>query len=212
MRVFVTGTDTGAGKTYFSCLLLEALKREGRDAAAFKPVVCGDRGDAYALQASGDPSIDLDTLNPTWFKTPAAPLVGAMIENRPVDLKKIRAAYRNLAGLYENIVVEGAGGWEVPVSPGFNMSNLAGELALPVIVVVDNKLGALNHTILTVNAVIARGLTCVGVVLNHVGEKRDSASISNRAVVEDTLDIPVILELMHGETEIDIPDELSSIA
>lgn len=205
MRLFVTGTDTGVGKTYVSCLLLEALRRHGMTAAGFKPLVCGDRTDAFALQASGDPSLDIDEINPVWLKTPAAPMAAALIENAAIDLDLVATRFTALRSRFEHLVVEGVGGWEVPIRRGYAVADLAEWLQLPVIVVADNKLGALNHTILTVRSVLARGLTCHGIVLNQVGDTRDSASITNRAILEEVLDVPVLLEVMHGETEIDLP-------
>ena len=85
------------------------------------------------------------------------------------------------------------------------MADFAQRLALPVIVVVNNKLGCLNHTILTVRNIQARGLTCAGIILNYVKDERDAASISNRMALEHFLDVPVLAEIMHGETEIDWP-------
>lgn len=205
MRLFVTGTDTGVGKTYVTCLLLEALSRGGLAAAGFKPLACGDRSDAHALQRAGDPSLDLDEINPIWLKTPAAPMAAALIENAAIDLDLVATRFTALRSRFEHLVVEGVGGWEVPIRRGYHVADLAEWLALPVIVVADNKLGALNHTILTVRSVQARGLTCHGIVLNHVADSRDSASITNGTILEEVLDVPVLLEVMHGETEIELP-------
>jgi dethiobiotin synthetase len=103
------------------------------------------------------------------------------------------------------VLVEGAGGWEVPLTETETLADFVQSLALPVIVVVNNRLGALNHTLLTIRNIQARGLTCAGVILNYVSEERDAASISNRMVLERFLDLPVLAEVMHGETEIDWP-------
>ncbi|CAN5158042.1 dethiobiotin synthase [soil metagenome] len=206
MRAFVTGTDTGTGKTYFSCLLLRALRAGGQPAAGYKPVVCGDRDDAAALQAAGEPGIDLEAINPVWLKTPASPMAAALIENREIDPGALVAGYHALADRFPSVIVEGAGGWEVPISAEYSLADLAVALELPVLVVVDNKLGALNHTLLTVNAIAARGLDCAGLILNSVSDERDSASISNRALLGQLLpDVPVLVELMHGETSIALP-------
>jgi len=98
------------------------------------------------------------------------------------------------------VLVEGAGGWEVPLRADVMLSDFARDLGWPVVVVVRNQLGALNHTILTVRAIQAAGLACAGLVINHPADERDPASISNRAVLEDVLDVPVLAEVMHGET------------
>ncbi|MGI9244947.1 MAG: dethiobiotin synthase [Verrucomicrobiales bacterium] len=207
MNYFITGTDTGAGKTYVTALLLEAIRAEGRSAAGYKPISCGDREDAEALLAASTPApqLNIDRINPVHLKTPAAPLAAAMIENQPVDLTLIKETYAELAGEFDQVLVEGAGGWEVPISEGYHISDLAAELGLPVLVVVNNRLGALNHTILTARAIASRGLECAGIILNHVADERDSASVSNRVVLEQVLGAPVLADILHGETAIPWP-------
>jgi dethiobiotin synthetase len=205
---FVTGTDTDAGKTYITCLLLEALKRAGKTSAGYKPWVCGGRDDAvHLLNASHSPEgLRLEEVNPVWLKFPAAPYTAAMMENRRFDVSELITGFHSLAARHEHVLVEGAGGWEVPVNEFSTLADFAQRLALPVIMVVNNKLGCLNHTLLTVKNIQARGLTCAGIVLNHVQDERDPASISNRMVLEHFLpDVPVLTEVMHGETQIDWP-------
>jgi len=208
MNYFITGTDTGVGKTFVTALLLESLKATGRSAVGFKPIACGDREDAEALLAAGTPApqLSLDRINPVYYKTPAAPMAAALIENRPVDLTLIQETYAGLVGdAFDHVLVEGVGGWEVPIAPGYNISDLAADFALPVIVVVNNRLGALNHAILTTRAIASRGLECAGLILNHVEDERDSASVSNLVVLEQELEIPILADILHGETRIDWP-------
>lgn len=205
MHYFITGTDTDAGKTYVTCLLLEALKRGGRSAAGFKPFVCGGREDAVHLANASSESLTVDEVNPVWFKVPAAPYAAALMENRTFDLNDVITSFNGLTETNDHVLIEGAGGWEVPLNGFATMADFAQRLAVPVIVVVNNKLGCLNHTILTVRNIQARGLTCAGIILNHVNDERDAASISNRMVLEHFLDVPVLAEIMHGETEIDWP-------
>ncbi|MDB6120036.1 MAG: biod: dethiobiotin synthase [Verrucomicrobiaceae bacterium] len=208
MHCFVTGTDTDVGKTFVVGLLLEALRREGIQAVGYKPVACGDRADAVAiLRACDEPDLTLEEVNPLFFKAPAAPYVAALLENRPTDVALMKEGFAHLVQKFPCVLIEGAGGWEVPLTTEQTMADFAQELALPVIVVVNNKLGALNHTILTVRNIRERGMTCFGVILNHVGDERDSASISNRAMIEHFLGVPVIAEVMHGETEMLLPHE-----
>jgi len=204
MNYFVTGTDTGAGKTYVTALLLRALTALGRSGVGFKPISCGDRQDAETLLAASSPApgLDIERINPVHFKTPAAPLVASMIENRPVDLEIILRGYQQLASEFEHVLVEGIGGWEVPIASGYHVADLAAQLGLPVLLVVSNRLGALNHTILTARAIAARGLDCAGIILNHVEEQRDSASVSNRVVLEQVLSAPILADILHGETAI----------
>lgn len=209
MHYFITGTDTDAGKTYVTCLLIEALRRAGRDAVGYKPFACGDRVDAHALRQAGGDVLSLEEINPVYLKAPAAPYTAGLLENKPVDVEAARLGFLNLAARHATILVEGAGGWEVPLAPGRTMADFAAELALPVLLVVDNRLGCLNHSLLTLAAIRARGLRCSGIVLNHTRDERDLASISNRAVLEAFSDVPVVLEIMHGESQVGWPDELA---
>ncbi len=202
---FITGTDTDAGKTYVTCLLLEALRRFGRRVAGYKPFVCGQRTDAHQLLDSSSGGLTLEEVNPVWFKSSAAPYAAGLLENKPVPLELARDGFFHLAARFEDVLVEGAGGWEVPLTQDETLADFAQGLALPVILVVNNRLGALNHTLLTVRNIQSRGLTCAGVILNYVSEERDAASISNRMVLDRFLDVPVLAEVMHGETEIDWP-------
>jgi dethiobiotin synthetase len=203
---FITGTDTNAGKTYVTSLLLQALRRSGSNAVGYKPVACGDRADAGAiLDACVDAQLSLDEINPVYLKTPASPLVAGMLENRVVDVEALVLGFTTLAARYPTVLVEGAGGWEVPLAPKVTMADFAVRLGLPVILVVNNKLGALNHALLTLKAIQQAGLTCAGMILNYVADERDTASISNRAILEQFTEVPVLAEVMHGETEIDWP-------
>lgn len=207
MRYFITGTDTGAGKTYFTCLLLRAMRAAERTAVGFKPVCCGSRQDVSHLLHAGAPGPTADEINPVFYKMPLAPFAAGMLENRPFQMEAVRGAWSALTEKYADILVEGAGGWEVPLTPSLTVAHLAVELALPVIVVVNNRLGALNHTILTVRSIQLCGLTCAGLVLNHVEGSRDMASISNAAVLREVLpSVPVLTEVMHGETDLRLAD------
>lgn len=209
MHYFITGTDTDAGKTYVTCLLLEALRRAGRDAVGYKPFACGDRLDAHALRQAGGGALSLDEVNPVHLKVPAAPFAAALLENRTLDIDAARQGFFHLAARHTHVLVEGAGGWQVPLAPGQTLADFARSLGLPVIVVVNNRLGCLNHALLTVRDIRAQGLTCAGLVLNHTADERDLASISNRMVLTQFLDVPVLAEVMHGEAELDWPAELA---
>lgn len=203
---FITGTSTDVGKTHFSCLLLEALREAGLSAVGYKPVCCGDRDDAERLLESSSAlteGLGLDDVNPLYFKTPAAPLAAAKIENREFTLESLRQPYLTLREQFDCVVSEGAGGWEVPMTSSATIADLAALLADPVIVVVDNRLGALNHTILTVNAIKQRGLKCAGLILNQCQEERDCASISNRVIIEEMLDVPVLAELLYDQSSLE---------
>jgi dethiobiotin synthetase len=206
MHLFITGTDTDAGKTHVSTLLLQALTQLGLSAAGYKPVGSGGRSDAQQLLAASSPGATLDEVNPCWFPTPFSPFVAAQFANRPVVMEDLVAGYHALAARFPHLIVEGAGGWETPLAPGQTMAHLAQALQLPVLLVVNNRLGAQNHTLLTLRSIAAHGLTCVGIILNYPQDERDSASISNRSALEAFTNVPILAELMHGETE--LPAEL----
>ena len=201
MSFFITGTDTGVGKTYATRLILEALREEGIDAVGYKPVSCGDREDANVLaEISG---LTIDEMNPVHLNSALAPYVAGMLENQPVNPAELTAGFRQLANKHATVVVEGAGGWEVPIAPGYRVSDLAVELALPVVVVAANKLGALNHIILTVGAIKAKGLTCAGIVLNQLEDEMDTAMITNKGVVEDLTGVPLLEHLIFNQNFLD---------
>ncbi|WP_035607170.1 dethiobiotin synthase [Haloferula sp. BvORR071] len=203
MSYFVTGTDTGVGKTRFSCLLVEALRAEGVDAAGFKPVCCGDRDDALLLAAASG-GLSPDEVNPVWLKASVAPLVAGMLENRPVDTADLIGKFHAFAAAHHTVIVEGAGGWRVPLADGYDMADLAADLRLPVIIVVGNRLGALNHTILTVESIRAKGLPIAGLVMNHLVDELDTASITNKGIIEQLTGLPILAEIIHGQDFLDV--------
>jgi dethiobiotin synthetase len=195
MNVFVTGTDTGVGKTFVTCLILKALRQRGIDAVGYKPVSCGDRDDGRALaKASGD--LPLDVVNPSHLKNGVAPYVAGLLESQTPDPQAWVAGYRRLAENHQTVVVEGVGGWEVPLAPSYRVSDLAVDLGLPVLLVAANRLGALNHTLLTANAIRSRGLCCLGLVLNQLSDEMDTAMITNKSVIEDLTGLPLLEHLI----------------
>lgn len=202
MSLFVTGTNTGVGKTYVSRLILEGLRSQGIRAVGYKPIVCGDREDAQLLaQASGD--IDIDVINPVHLQTPVAPHVACMLENREINTEELIAGYHSLASSHETVIVEGAGGWEVPITGDYRISDFAKQLGLPVLLVAANQLGAINHILLSVEAIRAKGLDCVGIVLNQLGDELDTAMITNKGVIEELSGVPLLDHLIHAQDFID---------
>ena len=217
MSLFITGTDTGVGKTRVAALLVRALRAAGTDAVGFKPICCGGREDAVALaEASGD--VALNDVNPVWLRPPVAPYAAAMIEGRIADLALVREKFAQLRAAHTAVIVEGAGGWLVPVTRDFSMADLAAEFALPVLVVAANRLGMINHTLLTVGAIRASGLKCAGVVLNHphAPQPDDPAIVTNAGVLGELLAalpggaVPLLGEIEFG-AEV-LPPSLCEIA
>ena len=205
MRNFiVTGTDTEAGKTYVSCLIVKALRERGVNAAGFKPVACGDRQDARLLRETGPEGLTLDELNPVFLKNATCPYVAAKLENTQVDKDAIRRAYEALAATHDCVLVEGVGGWEVPIAAGRRFSDMAADFHLPILLVIGNKLGAINHALLTLDAIKARGLECLGIIFNNVKDEWDTACVTNRSMIEEFSDVPVLGELIHGQDSLDV--------
>lgn len=198
VNYFVTGTDTGAGKTHITCLLLRALRQTGIDAVGYKPVSCGDREDGRNLAAASG-ALDLEKINPFHLQTPVAPYVAGLLENHPLVPEELLDGYQRLAAVHRTVLVEGVGGWEVPLAANYRVSDLAKDLGLPVIVVAANRLGVLNHLLLTLDAIRRKGLTCAGIFLNQLDDSLDTAMISNKAVIEDLAGVPLLEHLIHQQ-------------
>lgn len=194
---FITGTDTGVGKTWFTCWLVRSWIAQGHRAAALKPISTGDRRDAELLREASNHVLTLDEINPVHFREPAAPLVAAREENRAIDFAAQNRAIHALRLRFTHLAVEGVGGWRVPLAPDYDVRNWARDLAMPVVVVARAQLGTLNHTQLTVDSIRAAGLTCAGVVLNAGPDEETSspdfelARRTNRALLESLLLLPV---------------------
>jgi dethiobiotin synthetase len=212
MNLFLTGTDTNVGKTYVATLLVRALRAAGHDCVGLKPICCGDRTDAETLHATSGGASPLADINPVWLRPPAAPYTASMIENRPIDLDLIREAFGRARSAHSSLIVEGAGGWLVPITRDYFVADLAVEMGLPVAVVVANKLGALNHTLLTLAAIRARGLLCAGLILNRPTPDEDIATTTNRAMLEDLADVPILFEIAHGQRELPLPSGFDVMA
>lgn len=198
MNFFITGTDTGVGKTYITKLLIESLRTEGKYAVGFKPVSCGDRDDATLLAAASG-NLPLDEVNPLHFSSALAPHVAALLENKSIDPAGILASYQTISEKYDPVLVEGAGGWEVPITEKYFVSDLAKDLNLPVILVAANRLGALNHILLTVAAIQAKGLKCAGIILNQLEDEMDTPMITNKGIIESLTDVPLLDHIIHGQ-------------
>ena len=192
MSLFVTGTDTGVGKTFTATQLLRLARVAGLRCAGYKPICCGDRQDAELLLAASDPGLTLDEVNPVWFRTPASPLTASLVEKRAIDLQLIHEQFGRLRARFNFVVVEGVGGWLVPIREDYFASHLAAELQLPVLIVALNRLGCLNHTMLTIQSVAASGLPCLGVAFNEKGAAVDAAETTNFEILTRISAVPVL--------------------
>lgn len=200
---FIAGTDVGVGKTYVSCCLLRDMKQRGIQAGAFKPICCGDRAEARLLRDSIAGGDSLEQINPLYLRACADPAIAAGLERKELSLPVLVNAYRQMNARYSPVLVDGLGGWETPLDKGISMADLAAQLQLPVILVVKNQRGAASLATMTVRAIRERGLECRAIVLNHIGEEWDTASVTNRQLIEDCTGVPVVAELIHGQEDID---------
>lgn len=198
--IFVTGTDTGVGKTLVSAGLALALKARGMKVGVMKPVATGCHGtekrlvppDAvYLFEAAENEYPSLTS--PSRFRNPLAPNVAAVLEKKEVNLDNIRKAYLELQKHYDYIIVEGIGGLMVPLTQDYFVTNLIREFKLPMLIVARVGLGTINHTLLTVDAAVIRGLEIRGIIFNRMPKVNYSvAEITNPKVVHDLARIPVL--------------------
>lgn len=197
--VFVTGTDTGVGKTVVGCVIAEALRRREIDVGVMKPIETGVgvQGplDAIALVEAAGVDDPLDLVCPQRFELPAAPSVAAAREGASVDLSAIRRAYLALRERHAFLLVEGAGGLLVPIMRDYAMVDLMAELRLPILVVARGALGTVNHTLLTLEAIERRGLPLAGVVVSHGPRPISGADAENLAVLRAELGARLVGEI-----------------
>ncbi len=171
MSYFITGTDTGVGKTLVSCALLHGFAAQGRRLAGFKPVAAGcdadgHNDDAKELLAASTVLLTYEQVNPYCLREAIAPHIAARNEGVRIELPRILAAYNELVCQADEVIVEGAGGFLVPLNDTQSSADLAKELGMPIILVVGMRLGCLNHAMLTVLAIDEYGLECAGWVAN----------------------------------------------
>ena len=196
---FVTGTDTGVGKTVVACALVRALRGRGVDAGAMKPIETGVSKmgplDALALREAAGGMDPLDDVCPQRFRLPAAPTVAAATEGRAVDLDAVDAAFARLTARHELLVVEGAGGLLAPAAQGACMADLAARLGLRLLVVARATLGTVNHTRLTLEAARARGLEVAGLVVSHATGPLSDAEAANLGALREAPGTSLVAEI-----------------
>lgn len=167
--VFVTATDTGAGKTAVTAGIAAVLRKRGVEVGVFKPVSSGGTADARLLAKAAGVTDALELVNPVRLAAPLSPNVAAELEGRQVPLEPIDDAYSRLTRLHDIVLVEGVGGLLVPVRDDFLVADLARRLDLPLLVVARAALGTINHTMLTLEAAGRRNQEVIGVVYNTTG-------------------------------------------
>jgi dethiobiotin synthetase len=208
LSVFVTGTDTEIGKTLVSAALLRGFSREGLRAAAMKPVAAGaferdgmwHNEDADQLDAAASVLLPAAIRTPFLLREPAAPHIAAALENVSLDIAHIVACHAKALTFADVVVVEGVGGFRVPLTDAHDTADLALALDLPVVLVVGMRLGCISHALLTAEAITARGLKLAGWVANRVDPSMhfaDENIATIRAWLERQYDTPLIGVVPH---------------
>jgi dethiobiotin synthetase len=181
--LFITGTDTGVGKTVFTGLLAQHLRKRGVAVAAFKPVCSGGRADARALQAAlGGGALTLEEINPWHFRAPIAPVLAARKEKKTVKLSEVLKYIRTWEKQFTITLVEGAGGLLSPLGEDFDSRDLMAALRAMPIVVAQNKLGMVNHVLLTLEA-LPKNLRAEEAIILVSPPKPDAATVSNAGLL-----------------------------
>jgi dethiobiotin synthetase len=201
---YVTGTDTGIGKTLASSALLHALHARGLRAVGMKPVASGCEAtadgwrneDALALRAASDPTPAYADINPYALPLPLAPELAARDAGVEVELAPLLAAHARLQALAPQVVVEGVGGWEAPLSGSLRQADLVRALGLPVVLVVGLRLGCLNHAILSARAIAADGFPLLGWIGNAIDPDM-ACREEQRAMLQARLAAPCLGWLPH---------------
>ena len=192
--LFITGTDTGVGKTVLTALLTRHLRERGINAAALKPICSGGRGDARALRAAMKGVLTLDEINPWHFRAPMAPLLAARREHRRVKLADVLAHVRTMQKRFDILLVEGAGGLLSPLAGNFDSRDLIAALRAVPMVVCPNRLGAVNQVLLAL-AALPRSAFCRARIVLMSLSKPDAATNTNAGMLAEFFDAKRIFEL-----------------
>ena len=202
-KFLITGTDTGVGKTTIACALAFALRVRGFRVGVMKPVETGvvqTPIDAEALKAASGSEHSLDVICPVRYKAPLAPAVAAELEGSPQpDMDLIARSFSEIAAASDVVLVEGAGGLAVPITWQKNYADLASELDLEIILVVANRLGCLNSTLLTLAYAAHRGLRVKGYILNQAEDDNSPAAATNADALRRLTAVPCLGSVRHKE-------------
>ena len=208
---FVTGTDTGVGKTWVSCALIHAFKARGLSVAGMKPVASGGEltpqgwrnEDALALQRAANVTADYHIVNPYCFQPPVAPHLAARQAGVSIQLSVLQQAYRQLTGRADIVVVEGAGGWRVPLEPSGYLSDFPEAQGMQIVLVVGLRLGCLNHAVLTAEAIRSGPCKLVGWIGNSI-DPAFALLTENLQTLTERLPVPCLGVLPHA-AQPDVP-------
>jgi dethiobiotin synthetase len=210
--LFVTGTDTGVGKTLIAGAIAKILTDKGLKVGVFKPIATGCKrsweglisDDTEFLSYCANSNLSLSTITPVGYPTPAAPIISAAYDTPAIDFERIAAAYRDICQNSDIVIVEGIGGVRVPLTEEFDLLDLAVEFAMPIVIVARPNLGTINHTLMTIDCVRAAELKIAGIVIN--GYKATESTIA-----EDTA--PEVIAKCSGVNILSIVpfDEIANI-
>ena len=203
--LYITGTDTGIGKTVVSCALLHALRARGQRAVGMKPVASGCEStpqgwrndDALALQSASDPRPEYADLNPYALPLPLAPELAAHDAGVEIDLAIILAAHGRLQAQADVVIVEGVGGWAAPLSESLRQADVVRALDLPVVLVIGLRLGCINHAILSARAIAADGCRLAGWIGNAI-DPQMACREEHRGMLESRIQAPCLGWLPHA--------------
>ncbi len=210
--VFITGTDTGVGKTYVAAGIAAGLRHSGIDVGVMKPAETGcsvragrlvPKDSLRLIKAAGtrDP---LGLVNPYRFKKPLAPSLAAWLEGKEIDPGKIQTAFTKLSRIHDFMIIEGAGGIMVPLRHDYTFLDLVRTFSLPAVIVARPGLGTINHTLLTISALRHEGVEILGIVVNCAQDRRMGlAEKTSPSVIEEISGIPVLDVIVHGSQRFD---------
>ena len=194
---FITGTDTGVGKTHFTACLTRSLRQNSIPAIPLKPISSGDRSDSILLSDATGGVISPAEINPIHFSAPLAPYAASIVESKPFPWGILRERIVKLTQSYPGpFLIEGVGGWRVPIDSTLGIREWAQELALPVVLVARNTVGTLNHTLLSVDSIRQANLPIRGLILNeHFSRTDDPSATTNPALLQELTSLPILSPL-----------------
>lgn len=203
--ILITGTDTGVGKTLFAATLGAYLRGGGYRVGALKPVEtgCDERNgelipsDALRLRDSSGCAEPMEKICPYRFREPLAPSIAAERAGVKIDMDQLMVVFNAISAAHDITLVEGAGGLMVPLLPSFTYADFARVLKLPVLIVGANKLGAINHLLLTLEHAACKGLMTLGYVLNRTSDEASLAAETNREVLSNLTGVPCLGEMPY---------------
>lgn len=189
--IFVTGTDTGIGKTVAACCIIRALRLKGVDCGVMKPVQCAGSDSRRLMRAAGVRD-QIDLINPFYAKYPYAPVTAFRKEKIGFNKNKIIAAFARLSQRHQFMVVEGAGGLLVPIRENYFISDLVLDLGLALVIVASSSLGTINHTLLSVAYARARKITIAGIIFNNLSKDNSMPEKTNPKIIQKICGLAVL--------------------